>query len=105
MKIALDNDLPTAFCNTDFINIYKKIVGNTSRSDKIQKWIDHHEYKRRLTSMARKIKIDDNTYECPACNYRWSKTMGMADLSFDEDEHCPCCPDCGELIEDGDDYE
>ena len=53
----------------------------------------------------RKIKIDDNTYECPACNYRWSKTMGMADLSFDEDEHCPCCPDCGELIEDGDDYE
>ena len=55
--------------------------------------------------MARKIKIDDNTYECPACNYRWSKTMGMADLSFDEDEHCPCCPDCGELIEDGDDYE
>lgn len=42
MKIALDNDLPTAFCNTDFINIYKKIVGNTSRSDKIQKWIDHH---------------------------------------------------------------
>lgn len=39
------------------------------------------------------------------CNYRWSKTMGMADLSFDEDEHCPCCPDCGELIEDGDDYE
>lgn len=30
MKIALDNDLPTAFCNTDFINIYKKIVGNTS---------------------------------------------------------------------------
>ena len=55
--------------------------------------------------MARKIKIDDNTYECPACTYRWSKTMGMADLSFDEDEHCPCCPDCGELIEDGDDYE
>ena len=55
--------------------------------------------------MARKIKIDDNTYECPACNYHWSKTMGMADLSFDEDEHCPCCPDCGELIEDGDDYE
>ena len=32
--------------------------------------------------MARKIKIDDNTYECPACNYRWSKTMGMADLSL-----------------------
>lgn len=36
-----DNDLPTAFCNTDFVNIYKKIVGNTSHSDKIQKWIAH----------------------------------------------------------------
>lgn len=35
-----DNDLPTAFRNTDFVNIYKKIVGNTSRSDKIQKWIE-----------------------------------------------------------------
>lgn len=55
--------------------------------------------------MARKIKIDDNNYECPACGYCWSKTMSMADLSFDEDEHCPCCPDCDELIEDGDDYE
>lgn len=55
--------------------------------------------------MVRKIKIDDNTYECPACGYRWSKTMSMADLSFDEDEHCPCCPDCDELIEDGDNYE
>lgn len=61
--------------------------------------------KERINIMARKIKIDDNTYECPACGYRWSKTMGMADLSFDEDEHCPCCPDCSELIEDGDDYE
>lgn len=55
--------------------------------------------------MARKIKIDDNNYECPACGYRWSKTMSMADLSFDEDEHCPCCPNCDKLIEDGDDYE
>lgn len=35
------NDLPTAFGNTDFVNIYKKIVGNTSRSNKIQKWIEH----------------------------------------------------------------
>jgi hypothetical protein len=26
--------------------------------------------------------------------------MGM----FNEDEHCPCCPSCGELIEDDDDY-
>ena len=38
-----ENDLPTAFCNTDFVNIYKKIVGNTSHSNKIQKWIAHHE--------------------------------------------------------------
>lgn len=36
-----ENDLPTAFHNTDFVNIYKKIVGNTSRSNKIQKWIVH----------------------------------------------------------------
>ena len=38
-----ENDLPTAFRNTDFLNIYKKIFGNTSRSNKIQKWIEHHE--------------------------------------------------------------
>ena len=36
-----ENDLPTAFRNTDFVNIYKKIVGNTSHSNKIQKWIEH----------------------------------------------------------------
>lgn len=53
--------------------------------------------------MANKIKIDENTYECPACGYRWTRQMGMSDLSFDEEERCPCCPDCGELIEDGDD--
>lgn len=35
-----ENDLPTAFRKTDFVNIYKKIVGNTSRSNKIQKWIE-----------------------------------------------------------------
>lgn len=38
-----ENDLQTAFRKTDFVNIYKKIVGNTSRSNKIQKWIEHHE--------------------------------------------------------------
>lgn len=53
--------------------------------------------------MAKKIVIDKNTYECPAYGYRWSRQIGMADLSFDEKECCPCCPDCGELIEDGDD--
>lgn len=54
--------------------------------------------------MANKIKIDDKTYECPVCGYRWSAAMGIADLSFNEDEHCLCCPEYGELIEDGDDY-
>ena len=54
--------------------------------------------------MANKIVIDEKTCECPACGYRWSTFMGMADLSFDEEECCPCCPDCGELIEDGDNY-
>lgn len=54
--------------------------------------------------MANKIKIDEDTYECPSCGYRWLRRMGMADLSFDEEERCPCCPDCGELIENGDDY-
>ena len=33
--------------------------------------------------MANKIKIDEDTYECPSCGYRWSRQMGMADLSFD----------------------
>lgn len=34
-------------------------------------------------------KIDEDTYECPACGHRWSSQMGMADLSFDEEECCP----------------
>ena len=51
--------------------------------------------------MARKIIIEkDKLYECPACGYRWKLAY---DLSFNEDECCPCCPDCGELIEDGSD--
>ena len=51
--------------------------------------------------MARKIIIiKDELYECPACGYRWERDW---DLSFDEDEKVPCCPDCGELIEDGED--
>lgn len=52
--------------------------------------------------MARKIIIDEKICECSACGYRWNTFMVMVTLSFDEDEYCPCCPDCGELIEDGD---
>lgn len=50
--------------------------------------------------MGYKIKIDKDTYKCSACNYKRKRSMGM----FNEDEHCPCCPSCGELIEDDDDY-
>lgn len=34
----------------------------------------------------------------------WIISISEKNLSFDEEERCPCCPDCGELIEDGDDY-
>lgn len=51
--------------------------------------------------MAYKIKKKNGDYECPACGYSWGNPI---DLSFDESERVPCCPDCGELIEDGDDY-
>lgn len=51
--------------------------------------------------MARKIIIiKDKLFECPNCGYRWSKGY---DLAFDTNERCPCCPNCNELIEDGDD--
>ena len=53
--------------------------------------------------MARKIQLDKDTYECPTCGYRWLSMWGVSDLAFDEGERCPCCPSCGELIEDGDD--
>lgn len=33
------NDMPTAFGNSDWCNIYSKIVGR-KKSDKIEKWID-----------------------------------------------------------------
>lgn len=97
MVLQKKKQLPSLSGSCFFFNIYTKIHTHASVYMKI--------CKERINIMARKIKIDDNTYECPACGYRWSKTMGMADLSFDEDEHCPCCPDCSELIEDGDDYE
>ena len=54
--------------------------------------------------MGCKIKVSKDTYEYPACGYRWTDKYGIADLSYNEEECCPCCPDCGELIEDGGDY-
>lgn len=49
--------------------------------------------------MANKRKIDQNTYECTTCGYRWTRQIGRSDLSFNEAK-CYRCPDCGELIED-----
>ena len=51
--------------------------------------------------MPNKIKRSNGDCECPACGYVWNDPH---DLSFDEYERCPCCPDCGELIEDGGEY-
>ncbi len=53
--------------------------------------------------MGYKIMIDENTSECPACGYRWNTNFGTVDLAFNEKEKCLCCPECEELIEDGDD--
>lgn len=55
--------------------------------------------------MGYKIKIDDTFFACPSCGYRWTKFMGASKLIYDEKEHCLCCPNCGELIEDGDENE
>ena len=49
--------------------------------------------------MARKVIIvKDKEYACPICNYTWEDE---SDLEFDEDERVLCCPECKELIEDG----
>lgn len=55
--------------------------------------------------MANKIKINDNTYQCPNCGYKWTVINGLSGLKFNEDEYCLCCPICLEFIEDGDDYD
>lgn len=46
------------------------------------------------------IFVKDNSYGCPCCGYRWKKDW---ELAYNEDECVPCCPECGELIEDGED--
>lgn len=35
-----DNDLPTAFGNSDFVQIYKRIVGDSQDSDTLKSWME-----------------------------------------------------------------
>lgn len=35
-----DNDLPTAFGNSDFVQIYKRIVGDSQDSDALKSWME-----------------------------------------------------------------
>lgn len=37
-----DNDLPTAFGNSDFVRIYKRIVGDLKYSDKLKEWMEQN---------------------------------------------------------------
>ncbi|WP_368291322.1 hypothetical protein [Coprococcus sp. RTP21281st1_F1_RTP21281_210402] len=37
-----DNDLPTAFGNSDFVRIYKRIVGDLKDSDKLKSWMEQN---------------------------------------------------------------
>mgnify|MGYP004602284127 CR=1 FL=1 len=43
-----------------------------------------------------------DTSKCPSCTYTWNTKFGLIELAFNEKEKCLCCPQCGELIEDGD---
>lgn len=42
-KYLEDNDLPTAFKNSDFVRIYKRIVGDIQNSNTIKSWMEHNE--------------------------------------------------------------
>lgn len=53
--------------------------------------------------MANKIRINNDRCECPKCGYQWNLKFAVVELDFNENERCLCCPNCGELIEDGDD--
>lgn len=35
-----NNDIPTAFVNSDFVRIYKRIVGDTKCSEKLKDWME-----------------------------------------------------------------
>ena len=37
-----DNDLPTAFGNSDFVRIYKRIVGDSKYGDKLKDWMEQN---------------------------------------------------------------
>lgn len=39
-KYLEDNDLPTAFGNSDFVRIYKRIVGDLKDSDTLKSWME-----------------------------------------------------------------
>lgn len=41
-KYLEDNDLPTAFENSDFVRIYKRIVGDLKYSDKLKSWMEQN---------------------------------------------------------------
>lgn len=53
--------------------------------------------------MANKIRISNDHRVCPKCGYQWDPKFAVVELDFNENERCLCCPNCGELIEDGDD--
>lgn len=53
--------------------------------------------------MTDKSGISDDHRVCPKCGYQWDPKFAVAELDFNENERCLCCPKCGELIEDGDD--
>lgn len=41
-KYLEDSDLPTAFKNSDFVRIYKRIVGDLKESDTLKSWMEQN---------------------------------------------------------------
>lgn len=41
-KYLEDNDLPIAFGNSNFVRIYKRIVGDLKYSDKLKSWMEQN---------------------------------------------------------------
>lgn len=42
-KYLEDNDMPIAFGNSDFVQIYKRIVGDSKSSDILKSWMEQDE--------------------------------------------------------------